>query len=155
VNIDKEFPHKFLRASDLAGAGTQRVFIERVSREEMFHRQTNQQRYRPVLRFIDKQMALVLNVTNAMTIRDCYGPETDDWVMKPLDLHVERMHNGENGIVVTVPLPAPERDDGNQEREDPEADRPDEAGPEESRRGPERDDGGGQDEAGDGSEGDD
>ncbi len=79
MKISDEFPSQFLKASDLQGKEV-RVIMGRVEREKIGNDT------KPVLYFKGKDRGLVLNKTNASTISDGYGDDTDDWFDNPLIL---------------------------------------------------------------------
>ena len=74
ANINEAFPSKFLKASDLQGR-TVTVVIERVEFEPV----GQDRQMKPVVYFEGKDKGMVLNKTNAMTIAQMFGPETDNW----------------------------------------------------------------------------
>lgn len=79
MKISEEFPSQYLKAADLGGREV-RVMMGRVERE------TIGQDKKLVLYFKSKEKGLVLNKTNAGTIGDFYGDDTDDWYDQPLIL---------------------------------------------------------------------
>lgn len=79
MRISEEFPSQFLKASDLGGREI-RVTMAHVDREKIGNDS------KLVLYFKGKEKGLVLNKTNAYTIGDAYGEDTDDWHEQPLIL---------------------------------------------------------------------
>lgn len=79
MRISEEFPSQYLKASDLGGRDI-RVTMGRVERETIG---TDK---KLVLYFKGKEKGLVLNKTNANTIGDGYGDDTDEWFDQPLIL---------------------------------------------------------------------
>lgn len=79
MKISEEFPSQYLKASDLGGREI-RVTMGRAERETIG---TDK---KIVLYFKGKEKGLVLNKTNANTIGDGYGDDTDDWFDQPLIL---------------------------------------------------------------------
>ena len=79
MRISEEFPSQYLKASDLQGREI-RVTMARVEREKIG---TDS---KLVLYFKGKEKGLVLNKTNAGTISDAYGDDTEDWFDQPLIL---------------------------------------------------------------------
>jgi hypothetical protein len=79
MKISEEFPSQYLKASDLGGRDI-RVTMGRVEREKIG---TDN---KLVLYFKGKEKGLVLNKTNAGTIGDAYGDDTEDWYDQPLIL---------------------------------------------------------------------
>src|SRR5690349_12419414 len=75
------FTSKFLRAADLQGRAA-RVFIARVEMAMM-----NDGKPKPILYFQGKEKGLALNKTNANTIMNAYGPETNNWTGAQIELY--------------------------------------------------------------------
>lgn len=80
MNINDQFPSKFLKANDLDGKQiivTMRdCVVESIGEDK-----------RPVLYFVGKDKGVVLNKTNANNVGDAYGPDTDEWVGKKVVLY--------------------------------------------------------------------
>lgn len=80
MNINDQFPSKFLKASDLDGKQiivTMRdCVVESIGEDK-----------RPVLYFVGKEKGVVLNKTNANNISDAYGFDTDEWTGKKVVLY--------------------------------------------------------------------
>lgn len=81
MNINNEFPSKWLKADDLGGKEV-KVTIEGVNREEVGSNNDT----KPVVYFKGHDKGVVLNKTNAQNIADTYGPETDGWTGKDVIL---------------------------------------------------------------------
>ena len=79
MKISEEFPSQYLKAADLGGREI-RVTMGHVEREKIG---TDN---KLVLYFKGKEKGLVLNKTNAGTIGDGYGDDTDDWLDQPIIL---------------------------------------------------------------------
>lgn len=82
MNITAAFPSKFLRAADLESDATftiKKVDIETVG-------QGNDADEKPVVYFKETDKGLALNKTNANTIANLYGGETNEWVGKQVTL---------------------------------------------------------------------
>lgn len=79
MKISEEFLSQYLKAADLGGREI-RVTMGRVERETIG---TDK---KLVLYFKGKEKGLVLNKTNAGTIGDGYGDDTDDWLDQPIIL---------------------------------------------------------------------
>lgn len=79
MNINDQFPSKFLKATDLNGSEPvvtiKDCIIETIGEDK-----------RPVLYFAGKEKGVVLNKTNATNISDAYGPDTDEWTGKKVVL---------------------------------------------------------------------
>ncbi len=82
MNIDVAFPSKWVRAIDLKGRDVT-VTIARCLEEEVAREGSTQ----PVLYFHGAEKGLVLNKTNANTIADGLGPETDSWIGAQITLY--------------------------------------------------------------------
>jgi hypothetical protein len=114
MKISEEFPSQFLKASDLGGREI-RVIMGRVDRETIG---TDK---KLVLYFKGKEKGLVLNKTNANTIGDGYGDDTDEWFDQPLILFsVKTDYQGKvvDAIRCRVPT-AKDNRDAAPRREDP------------------------------------
>lgn len=79
MKVSEEFPSQYIKASDLGGREV-RVTMANVEREKIG---TDN---KLVLYFKGKQKGLVLNKTNAGTIGDAYGDDTEEWFDQPLIL---------------------------------------------------------------------
>lgn len=80
MNINDQFPSKYLKAADLNG-GEAVVTIKDCVMETLGEDR------RPVLYFAGKEKGVVLNKTNATNISDAYGGDTDEWVGKKVVLY--------------------------------------------------------------------
>src|SRR5579872_2478702 len=79
MKISDSFPSKYVKAEDLGGREV-RVTMANVELEKLGDDT------KPVLYFKGKEKGVVLNKTNAKTISDAYGDDTDDWYDQPLIL---------------------------------------------------------------------
>lgn len=79
MNIYDQFSSNYLKAADLQGRRI-RVKVERLGQE------TVGQEGKWVMYFERAKKPLILNRTNAMTIAEVWGPETDNWVGGELEL---------------------------------------------------------------------
>ena len=112
MKISEEFPSQFIKASDLGGREV-KVVMANVERETIGSDK------KLVLYFKGKQKGLVLNKTNAATIGDAYGDDTEDWFDQPLILFsIKTDFQGKvvDGLRVRIPTardnkPAPRRED--------------------------------------------
>ena len=101
MKIGEAFPSEFLRASDLDRKRI-KVTISRVEMRELGDDK------KPCVFFEGKEKGLALNVTNANTIADAYGDETDDWEGQEIILYstkVEYRGKRVDGIRIDVPEP--------------------------------------------------
>jgi hypothetical protein len=79
MKVSEELPSQYIKASDLGGREV-KVVMQNVERETIG---TDK---KLVLYFKGGKKGLVLNKTNAGTIGDGYGDDTDDWYDQPLIL---------------------------------------------------------------------
>jgi hypothetical protein len=80
MNIDALFPSKYIKASDLDGDPLT-LRIAGIETEKM-----NDGEMKPVLYFSNATKGLVLNKTNANTIKALYGSDTSSWTGKAIQL---------------------------------------------------------------------
>jgi hypothetical protein len=99
VNINDQFPSKYLKASDLKGKKI-KVTIGEVGLEEVGDGK------KPVLFFVGKDKGMVLNKTNGMTIAASYGADTDKWEGKELLLYSSKV-NFNNQMVDSLRVEVP------------------------------------------------
>lgn len=79
MKMSEEFPSKYLKAADLQGREV-RVIMQNVEREKVGDD------FKPALYFKGKDKAMILNKTNAGTISDAYGDDSEEWFDQPLIL---------------------------------------------------------------------
>ena len=79
MNINEQFPSKYLKAADLQGRSFT-MNIKHVGQEDM------NGELKMILYFEGADKGMVLNKTNAFTISALYGPETDGWINKPIEV---------------------------------------------------------------------
>ena len=72
ADINDLYPSKYLKAHDLGGktvkATIRHVLVEKIGSDT-----------KPVLYFKGKEKGMVLNKTNAFTVSQAFGMDTDDW----------------------------------------------------------------------------
>ncbi len=103
MNINDQFPSKYLKASDLQGRSISVKIREVVS-------ETIGQDQRTVMYFVGKQKGMVVNRTNGMTIAEIWGPETDAWIGGELEIFSMKVpYQGKltDGLRVRVPTKRP------------------------------------------------
>ena len=111
MKISDEFPSKYLKSSDLKGQ-EHRVIMANVEREEIGSDK------KLVLYFKGKEKGMVLNKTNANTIGDFYGDDSDDWYDQPLILFsIKTEYQGK--IVDGLRCRVPTARDNKQQKADP------------------------------------
>lgn len=109
MKIDKMFSSKFLKAADIdeiADENTQTaiVVIDRVEMAEV----GQDQEQKPVVYFRGIEPGMVLNKTNASSISNLYGNDTDDWTGKPIGLFTTEVDfSGKQVLAIRVRLKAP------------------------------------------------
>jgi hypothetical protein len=108
TSINEFFPGRYFKAETLAGKA--RVLrIGAVERDKL-----SDGSVKPVVKFEDEPMKLVLNRTNANAIATVYGNNTDNWMGKLIELYPTRTPFGSNmvdAVRVRAPggRPAPDR----------------------------------------------
>ena len=86
MNINQCFPSDYLRAVDLGHGRDYEMVMDRVELREMDGQKGKEDK--PVLFFQGAKKGLVLNKTNATTIQQAHGPETENWSGQTVVLHV-------------------------------------------------------------------
>ena len=103
ANINNLFPSKYLKALDFS-SGPQNAIMATIAMEAVTEGGDPQ----PVLYFQGQNKGLVLNKTNGHMISHIYGPETDAWLDKPIQLYVEPVSfQGRIVDAIRVRAPAP------------------------------------------------
>lgn len=111
MRIDKSFTSKWLRAADIEemvdeDTQTAVVGINRVAMEEIG--QDEQQK--PVLYFTGIDAGMVLNKTNANTLMELLGKETDDWTGKSVGLFTQEVDfQGKQVLAIRVRMKLPKK----------------------------------------------
>lgn len=101
ADINALFPSKFLKSADIKGREPT-VCISKLEVEAVAEGE-----HKPVLYFQNASKGMVLNRTNADTIAQSYGPDTDSWLGKEITIYVARVQgpNGmTDGLRVRVPI---------------------------------------------------
>ena len=105
VNINEEFPSKYLKSGDLQGAAV-KVKISNVTSEDIGGDR------KLIMHFDNRTKGMVLNKTNARTIADVYGDDTDNWigaVIEVFAMKVDFQGRMVDGLRVRIPRQAPAR----------------------------------------------
>jgi hypothetical protein len=111
LRIDKSFTSKWLRAADIEDmvdedTQTAIVAVDRVAMEEIG--QDEQQK--PVLYFKGIDAGMVLNKTNANTLMELLGKETDDWTGKSVGLFTQEVDfQGKQVLAIRVRMKLPKK----------------------------------------------
>jgi len=108
MNLDKVFTSKWLRAADIeemAGdSDTAIVTIDHVAMEEV----GQDGQTKPIVYFRGVDAGLVLNKTNAVTLGQLLGKETDTWTGKMVGLFTTEVDfQGKQVLSIRVRLKAP------------------------------------------------
>jgi len=106
ADINALFPSKYLKAADIKGKGDPTVAIASVEIEMIGDDQN-----KPVLYFQGKEKGMVLNRTNADSITQLYGSDTDAWVGREIIIYVTRV-KGPSGMTDGLRVRGPARDPG-------------------------------------------
>lgn len=99
MNINEQFPSKYLKSTDLKG-DVATVKIKDVVVEEIGSDR------KMVAYFAGKEKGMVINKTNAHTIGEAYGQDTDEWIGQPIEIFSMKVEfNGRmvDGLRVRVP----------------------------------------------------
>jgi hypothetical protein len=103
MDINALFPSDYLKAADIVQPRV--MTIRAIKLEEIGQDKT----HKPVLFFNEETRGLVMNKTNGAMIAHNYSNETDSWLGKPVELHVEPVQfQGRvvDAIRVRIPTPA-------------------------------------------------
>lgn len=97
----------YLKSADLGGHEPT-VTIASCEMEEM---PGSDNESKPVLKFHGKEKGIVLNVTNRRVLEEAYGPMTENWVNRQVQLYVIQVRNPQgnmvDGLRVRIPAAAP------------------------------------------------
>ena len=105
ADINALFPSKYLRSADYEKGEETTYVISRVEVEKVGEKDGREER-KPVLFFQNEEKGMVLNRTNADTIADLYGNDTEGWAGRPITVFVMRV-SGPNGMTDGIRLKAP------------------------------------------------
>lgn len=106
MKLKELYPSKYVKADDIEEEGGEvRALIKGIKIEELQDSEGGKED-KPVLYFIRMEKGLVLNKTNALTISDAYGDETDAWAGKEVLLVTERVTAfGKTAPAVRIRIP--------------------------------------------------
>lgn len=99
MNVNEQFPSLYLKSTDLAGQMV-KVQISDVKNEEIG---TDR---KMIMYFVGKQKGMVLNKTNAKTLAEQFGDETDNWIGAQIEvfaMKVDFQGRMVDGLRVRVP----------------------------------------------------
>lgn len=106
MNINASFPSRYLKAANIPQENPVTVRIDRVEQEDVGEK--GKKELKPVLYFIGKEKGMVLNKTNAKTLTNAYGEETDDWHGKAITIiSTETEYAGDMVPCLRLRLPKP------------------------------------------------
>jgi hypothetical protein len=98
MRISSVFTSQYLKATDLPPGRDAHVIIERVDEADMGSGEMKLVAY-----FLGKQKGLVLNRTNAETLADALGDESDNWAGAQVTLFTTRVsYNGQMRDAIRV-----------------------------------------------------
>lgn len=86
MNIYKSSLFKYIAGDSLVGK-TVRMTMDRVVNEDVTGESGTAEKQ--IIYFVESKKGMVLNKTNAKRIARLYGPETDDWKGKVIELYTE------------------------------------------------------------------
>lgn len=99
MNINEQFPSKYLKSTDLRGevvtVKIKDVIVEEIGTDRKM-----------VMYFVGKDKGMVANKTNAHAIGEAYGEDTDQWIGQPIEIFSMKVEfNGRmvDGLRVRVP----------------------------------------------------
>ena len=84
MNINDAFPSKYLKAGDLKGQA-HILTIDRCVMEDVGGQGSSE--HKPVLYFRGTEKGVVLNKTNGGVVSYLYGPETEAWAGKQIEVY--------------------------------------------------------------------
>jgi hypothetical protein len=88
MDINEVYPNAYLRCADLGGQ-PRRAQIESVTVEVLGQGEAATQKI--VLKLVGRRKRLVLNKTNALALAKAWGPRTENWVGRWLELRPEQV----------------------------------------------------------------
>ena len=100
VSTIPAYDSHYLKCTDLQNA-PRRVVIASVTLEDL-RQATGQRETKIVLSFVGKQKQLVANKTQARTLVDLFGDETDEWAGKAIMLLPSKADNGKETIAIAA-----------------------------------------------------
>lgn len=106
MNINDMFPSNWLKADDLPEDDDLQVTIKSIVTEEVG--QGTERETKAVVYFRETDKGLVLNKTNAGTIAQIHGTDTDDWEGKKIALFAQEVDfRGKQVLAIRVRLKKP------------------------------------------------
>ena len=106
MNIKNAYPSKWLTSADIPEDADLALTIKAVSEEKVGQGEAAQSK--PVIYFQEVEKGMVCNKTNATTIANLYGPETDNWPGQRIALFATEVdYQGKQTLAIRVRLKAP------------------------------------------------
>lgn len=106
MNIDKAFESKYLAAADIPDDGDLVLTMKEVGMELLG--QGEKAENKPVIYFEEVKKGMACNKTNATTIRNLYGADTDQWAGKRIGLFATEVDfQGKQTLALRVRIKAP------------------------------------------------
>ena len=103
MKVSEMYPAKWLKAETLAGH-TRGVTIETSTVEELYNTREKRTEQKFVLGFFGKQLRLVLNKTQSLTMARITGSDDSDlWIGHQINLSPARTPNGQDTITISAP----------------------------------------------------
>lgn len=105
MHVNDMFPSDWLKAYDLKGKA-HTVTIEKITKEQLWNRESRQNEDCWVLWFVNADKGLILNKGHAETIAEMYGPESNDWISKRITIvpKVEQIKGEQKEVVRVSPV---------------------------------------------------
>ena len=102
MDINAAFPSNYMKAADLRGQ-TRQATIESVAMEPLGDGQP-----KPLVRFRGLPVGLILNRTNGTIIAAAFGPETNNWIGRTIELFPDQVpFRGQVVPAIRVRITAP------------------------------------------------
>jgi len=106
MNIDEQYPSKYLSASDIPEDGDLVLTIKSVAVETVG--QGEKAESKPIVYFEELKKGLLCNKTNKETIKGLYTRETDNWIGKKIALFAAEVdYQGKQVMGIRVRMRAP------------------------------------------------
>jgi hypothetical protein len=86
MKMNDMFPSKYLTSQDILDMDEEPTFRIKKVVFETLKNQEGQEEEKPILYFVEAEKGIVLNRTNASTIVQMFGDDTDAWKGKPITL---------------------------------------------------------------------
>ena len=102
-NIDDFYQSGLLKADDIPPGKTPRVQVSDFSVEDL-----GEGERKPAISFRGHDKKMILNRTNAETLKTAFGSDTDHWLGKEVELYVDRvLFQGRHVPALRIRIPTP------------------------------------------------